>query len=115
MWDPAAFEGATHVSAPEREALARLEEWGLVDAFRRLYADDRLFTWWDYRAGNFHKHQGMRIDLVLVTESPGQIDDLCAHRPERPEGSRSRPTTARCSSTSTSPGRPDREGGVAAR
>jgi exodeoxyribonuclease III len=68
VWDPAAFEGATHVSAPEREALARLEEWGLVDVFRRLYPDNGLFTWWDYRAGNFHKHQGMRIDLVLVTE-----------------------------------------------
>jgi exodeoxyribonuclease III len=68
VWDPAAFVGATHVSAPEREALARLEEWGLVDVFRRLYSEDGLFTWWDYRAGNFHKHQGMRIDLVLLTE-----------------------------------------------
>jgi exodeoxyribonuclease III len=68
VWDPAAFEGATHVSQPEREALARIEEWGLVDVFRRLYPEDGLFTWWDYRAGNFHKHQGMRIDLVLVTE-----------------------------------------------
>ncbi|MGB7050279.1 MAG: exodeoxyribonuclease III [Acidimicrobiales bacterium] len=68
VWDPAAFVGSTHVSAAEREALAHLEEWGLVDVFRRLYPDDGLFTWWDYRAGNFHKHQGMRIDLVLVTE-----------------------------------------------
>lgn len=69
VYDPAAFEGSTHVSAPERAALARLEEWGLVDVFRRLYDEDRLFTWWDYRAGNFHKHLGMRIDLVLVTEA----------------------------------------------
>jgi exodeoxyribonuclease-3 len=68
VWDPAAFVGSTHVSAAEREALAHLEEWGLVDVFRRLYPDDGLFTWWDYRAGNFHKHQGMRIDLVLLTE-----------------------------------------------
>ena len=56
------------MSEPEREALASLEAWGLVDVFRRLYDDDGLFTWWDYRAGDFHKHQGMRIDLVLVTE-----------------------------------------------
>ena len=49
-------------------ALADLESWGLVDVFRRLYAEDRLFTWWDYRAGSFHKHRGMRIDLILVTE-----------------------------------------------
>ncbi len=68
VYDPVAFVGETHVSEPERAALARLEEWGLVDVFRRLYPEDRLFTWWDYRAGNFHKHLGMRIDLVLVTE-----------------------------------------------
>jgi exodeoxyribonuclease-3 len=68
VWDPSQFEGATHVSQLEREALADLQEWGLVDVFRRLYDDDKLFSWWDYRAGSFHKHQGMRIDLILVTE-----------------------------------------------
>jgi len=68
VWDPSKFVGMTHVSPPEREALAALEEWGLVDAFRRLYDDEKLFTWWDYRAGSFHKHQGMRIDLILVTD-----------------------------------------------
>jgi exodeoxyribonuclease-3 len=59
----------THVSQPERHALADLQAWGLVDVFRRLYDDDRLFSWWDYRGGSFHKHQGMRIDLILVTEA----------------------------------------------
>jgi exodeoxyribonuclease-3 len=68
VWDPSKFEGMTHVSPPEREALAALEGWGLVDVFRRLYDDEKLFSWWDYRAGSFHKHQGMRIDLILVTE-----------------------------------------------
>ena len=68
VWDPAQFEGMTHVSAPEREALAALRSWGLVDAFRSLYDDDGLFSWWDYRGGSFHRHQGMRIDLILVTE-----------------------------------------------
>lgn len=68
VWDPSAFEGMTHVSPPERAALADLESWGLVDSFRRLYADDQLFTWWDYRGGCFHRHRGMRIDLILVTE-----------------------------------------------
>jgi exodeoxyribonuclease-3 len=68
VWDPTKFEGATHVSQPERDALADLEKWGLVDVFRRLYDDGDLFSWWDYRAGSFHKHQGMRIDLILVTE-----------------------------------------------
>jgi exodeoxyribonuclease-3 len=69
VWDPAQFEGETHVSPPERAALGELLSWGLVDVFRRLYDDDNLFTWWDYRAGNFHKHRGMRIDLILLTET----------------------------------------------
>lgn len=69
VWDPAAFAGATHVSAPEREALAALEDDGLVDAFRACYPDqDRLYTYWDYRRGDFHEHRGMRIDLVLVSQ-----------------------------------------------
>jgi exodeoxyribonuclease-3 len=67
VWDPAAFEGETHVTGPERQALTALEEWGLVDAFRASYGEDQLFTWWDYRAGNFHKHMGLRIDLVLLS------------------------------------------------
>ncbi len=67
VWDPARFVGSTHVSQPERDALARLQEWGLQDAFRIRYQEDRLFTYWDYRAGDFHNHRGMRIDLVLVS------------------------------------------------
>ena len=68
VWDPSQFEGMTHVSPPERAALATLESWGLVDAFRQRYPDDKLFSWWDYRGGSFHRHRGMRIDLILVTE-----------------------------------------------
>lgn len=68
VWDPAQFVEATHTSQPERDALAALEEWGLVDTFRRQHPEAGLFSWWDYRAGRFHKHEGMRIDLVLGTE-----------------------------------------------
>jgi exodeoxyribonuclease-3 len=68
VWDVTQFEGMTHVSQPERDALANLEAWGLVDVFRRLYDERGLFSWWDYRGGSFHRHRGMRIDLVLVTE-----------------------------------------------
>ena len=67
VYDPRLYVGTTHTSPAEREALARIEAWGLQDAFRLLYPQDRLFTWWDYRAGDFHNHRGMRIDLVLVT------------------------------------------------
>ena len=70
VWDPAAVHGATHVSLPEREALGRILDRGLVDVFRERFPDtERLYSWWDYRAGNFHKGLGMRIDLVLASRS----------------------------------------------
>ncbi|MGI8491787.1 MAG: exodeoxyribonuclease III [Acidimicrobiales bacterium] len=68
VWDPKAFVGSTHVTPAERDALGALESWGLQDAFRRCYPEGRLYTYWDYRAGDFHEHRGMRIDLVLMSE-----------------------------------------------
>jgi exodeoxyribonuclease-3 len=67
VWSPKAFEGSTHVTSQERAAVAAIRDWGMVDAFRELYDLDGLFTYWDYRRGDFHQHRGMRIDLVLVT------------------------------------------------
>ena len=67
VWSVKAFKGATHVTEPERAAVRTLCDWGLVDAFRHCYDDERLFTYWDYRQGAFHQHRGMRIDLALVT------------------------------------------------
>ena len=67
VWDPRACHGGTHVSLPEREAFARLCRWGLVDAYRQLRSEAGRYTWWDYRAGNFQKNFGMRIDHLLVT------------------------------------------------
>ncbi len=67
VWDPAACHGGTHVSEPERQAFARLCAWGLVDAYRLHHREPGRYTWWDYRAGNFHKNFGMRIDHLLVT------------------------------------------------
>jgi exodeoxyribonuclease-3 len=67
VWDAAACHGGTHVSPREREAFARLSAWGLIDSYRLLHPEPGRFTWWDYRAGNFHKNLGMRIDHLLVT------------------------------------------------
>ena len=69
VWDARAVHGGTHVSEPEREAFGRLLEWGLVDAYRSRRSEPGRFTWWDYRAGNFHKNLGMRIDHLLVTRA----------------------------------------------
>jgi exodeoxyribonuclease III len=67
VWDPRACHGGTHVSAREREAFARLRRWGLVDVYRQHHSEPGRYTWWDYRAGNFHKNFGMRIDHLLAT------------------------------------------------
>jgi exodeoxyribonuclease III len=69
VWDPAAFAGATHVTAPERAALAALRDLGLVDIVPKPMKGPNPFTYWDYRAGMFHKDMGMRIDLVYATKS----------------------------------------------
>lgn len=68
VWDPALFVGATHVSAPERRALADLAALGLRDVVREQHPEPAaVFTYWDYRAGAFHRRMGMRIDLVLAS------------------------------------------------
>jgi exodeoxyribonuclease-3 len=67
VWDAKAVHGGTHVSEPERAAFRRLLDWGLVDAYQLRESAPGRFSWWDYRAGNFHKNLGMRIDHLLVT------------------------------------------------
>ena len=67
VWDPSAFVGSTHVTPAERTAMDGLEAWGLVDVAARPGKGDRPYTYFDYRAGMFHKDQGMRIDYVLAT------------------------------------------------
>ena len=69
VFDPDAYIGQTHVTAPEREALAALQSLGLRDVVRDRWPDERVFTYWDYRAGMFHQDLGMRIDLVLASGS----------------------------------------------
>jgi exodeoxyribonuclease-3 len=67
VFDPEAYVGQTHVTAPERAALADLQTLGLHDVVREHWPERRVFTYWDYRAGMFHQDCGMRIDLVLAS------------------------------------------------
>ena len=67
VFDPDAYIGQTHVTAPERAALAKLQELGLRDVVRDRWPAERVFTYWDYRAGMFHQDLGMRIDLALAS------------------------------------------------
>ncbi len=66
VWDAAAVHGGTHVSEPERAAFRALLDLGLTDGYRARHAETGRFTWWDYRAGMFHKNLGMRIDHLLL-------------------------------------------------
>lgn len=67
VFDPGAYAGQTHVTPPERAALAALTGLGLHDVVRERWPRERVFTYWDYRAGMFHKDLGMRIDLALAS------------------------------------------------
>ncbi|HTA33381.1 MAG TPA: exodeoxyribonuclease III [Solirubrobacteraceae bacterium] len=69
VFDPAAYAGHTHVTPAERAALAELERLGLRDVVRERWPNERIFTYWDYRAGMFHQDLGMRIDLVLASDA----------------------------------------------
>ncbi len=77
VYDPAQFADATHVSAAERARLAELEEWGLVDVFRRHHDADGVYSWWDYRRGDFHQGRGMRIDLLLCSPAVAARSRWC--------------------------------------
>ena len=67
VFDPSAYVGQTHVTPPERAALAELQAVGLRDVIRDRWPTERVFSYWDYRAGMFHQDLGMRIDLILAT------------------------------------------------
>lgn len=70
VYDPAAFAGETHVTEDERSRLETiLDAGGLVDAYAAAPTGTHRYTWWDYRAGHFHKNLGLRIDLLLLSES----------------------------------------------
>ncbi|MFL5824764.1 MAG: exodeoxyribonuclease III [Solirubrobacteraceae bacterium] len=67
VFNPEAYVGHTHVTPAERAALAELQKVGLHDVVRDRWPDERVFSYWDYRAGMFHQDLGMRIDLILAS------------------------------------------------
>ncbi len=88
VFDPAAYEGHTHVTPGERDALGRLLALGLHDVIRERWPSERVFTYWDYRAGMFHQDLGMRIDLMLAGEEvSGRVKAAWVDRQAR-KGSR---------------------------
>lgn len=93
VWDPEKSHGGTHVSPEERDALRHVTDWGLHDALRLKFDDDGLYSWWDYQAGAFHKHWGMRIDLLLASSSLAErLDWVVVDRNARKGGADSKPS-----------------------
>ena len=72
VWSETKAHGGTHVSPKERAELASLREWGLTDTYRTQRPERGRFSWWDYRAGMFHRNEGMRIDLLYATAPVAQ-------------------------------------------
>lgn len=82
--DPARWENAIHFTHPERERFQSLLEWGFVDLFRSHVPDGGHYTWWDYRAGAFHRGWGLRLDMILATHSVGErCEEVRIDRNER--------------------------------
>jgi exodeoxyribonuclease III len=86
VWDASRFAGSTHVTPAERSAMRALLDWGLVDVVPRPGKNDRPFTYWDYRAGMFHKDNGMRIDYVLATPAVTVVDAFVDREARKGQG-----------------------------
>ncbi|MFD3684521.1 exodeoxyribonuclease III [Nocardiopsis sp. NPDC058631] len=67
VWDIAAFEGSTHVTAPERAAFEELVGTGFGEVVREHTPGPGVYTYWDYKGLAFPKRRGMRIDFVLAS------------------------------------------------
>ncbi|MCS6885938.1 MAG: exodeoxyribonuclease III [Acidobacteriota bacterium] len=84
VWNPQLWQGQLHCSEPERTALRKLFNWGLHDALRLKTDATGIYSWWDYRSGSFYKGHGLRIDLILVTDTLGQqLSKVTIDRNER--------------------------------
>ena len=83
-WNEEGLEGRIFHTREERERFQNLRKWGLVDLFRELYPLEQKFSWWDYRAGSFHRNQGLRIDFLLATTPVlGRLQEVTIDRDYR--------------------------------
>ena len=84
VYDPEYWRGRMLFTDEEHEAFENLSAWGLSDAMRELYSEAGIYSWWDYRAGMFHKGLGLRIDLALISEAlKERLDEVTIDREAR--------------------------------
>ena len=89
VYDPEAWHERILCSTPEREALQKIQQLGLVDTFRQFDQEEQSYSWWDYRAAGFRRNRGLRIDLVLASKALADCCRACSidkqpRRLERP-------------------------------
>ena len=77
VWSPEKWKDSIHCSQPERDALAEVSGFGLVDVFRQLHRDAKVYSWWDYRGVSFFKDQGLRIDCIFATKPIADRTTAC--------------------------------------
>jgi exodeoxyribonuclease III len=84
VFHPDAFVGCTHVTPPERAALARLLDVGLVDVdVARWGPRARRFTYWNYGIG-YSRNLGMRLDMIATdADLAGRLDATWIDHTER--------------------------------
>ena len=87
--DPEAWHERILCSTPEREALQKILDLGLVDTFRLFDQEEQSYSWWDYRAAGFRRNRGLRIDLLLASKALADSCRTCSidkepRRLERP-------------------------------
>ncbi len=84
VWDPEQWRGQILFSDPEKAVLREIMDWGFTDALRAHHPEGGLYTWWDYRAGAFHRGWGMRIDHIFVSAPlASRCSDVVIDREER--------------------------------
>jgi len=77
VYDPPAWTGQILCSEPERAAFRRLLNLGLADTFRLFDQEESAFSWWDYRAANFRRNRGLRIDHILADPTLAKACTAC--------------------------------------
>jgi exodeoxyribonuclease-3 len=62
LHDPTGRETRIMATDLERQALQKILDLGIQDAFRKFTSEGGHFSWWDYRAAAFRRNLGWRID-----------------------------------------------------
>jgi len=76
-YDPEVWRDRILCSDPERNALKKILDTGLTDAFRLFEQEEKNFSWWDYRAAAFRRNMGLRIDLILSSDAMTRACKAC--------------------------------------